>query len=97
MNDKIFSISEAAEYLGVFALTLRNWDKKGKIKTFRTPGGHRRFRKSDLDALLGIDKGKEDKLKDTIKSLEAIKYHDNYQECLNRAIKELKQISESNI
>ncbi|HDH50215.1 MAG TPA: helix-turn-helix domain-containing protein [Nitrospirae bacterium] len=55
MKDRILSISKAARYLGVFPLTLRNWEKKGKIRAFRTPGGHRRFRKSDLDALFGIE------------------------------------------
>lgn len=52
MGDEIFSISEAARYLGVFPLTLRNWEKKGKIKPFRTPGRHRRFRKSELDEII---------------------------------------------
>ena len=51
-DDKILSISEAAKYIGVFTLTLRNWEKKGKIKAFRTLGGHRRFRQSDLDHIL---------------------------------------------
>ena len=48
MQDKILSISEAAEYVGVFPLTLRNWEKKGLLKAFRTLGGHRRFKKSEL-------------------------------------------------
>jgi putative resolvase len=51
MEDKIFSISEAARYLGVFPLTLRNWEKKGLLKGFRTLGGHRRFKKSELDKI----------------------------------------------
>ncbi len=61
MKDRIFSISKAARYLDVFPLTLRNWEKKGKIRAFRTPGGHRRFRKSDLDALFGIEGEKNTK------------------------------------
>jgi len=32
-----FSIKEAAEILGVSALTLRNWDKSGKFKAARHP------------------------------------------------------------
>ncbi len=52
MKEKIFSISEAAEYLGVFPLTLRNWEKRGKIKPFRTLGAHRRFKKSELDKIV---------------------------------------------
>ena len=52
MKDKILSISKAAEYLGVSPLTLRNWEKKGKIKSFRTPGNHRRYKKSELDKIV---------------------------------------------
>lgn len=34
---------EASEDLGVSITTLRRWDKDGKIKSIRTPGGTRRF------------------------------------------------------
>jgi len=34
---------EASEDLGVSIMTLRRWDKDGKIKSIRTPGGTRRF------------------------------------------------------
>ncbi len=34
---------KAAESLGVSISTLRRWDKEGKIKSIRTPGGQRRF------------------------------------------------------
>ncbi len=51
MQDKIFTIAEAARYLGVFPLTLRNWEKKGLLKAFRTLGGHRRFKRSELDKI----------------------------------------------
>ena len=54
-GEPIFSIREACKYLGVFHMTLRNWERRGKIKSFRTPGGHRRYRKSELDRI------KEDK------------------------------------
>ena len=35
--------SKAEEFYGVTLDTLREWDKKGKIETVRTSGGHRRF------------------------------------------------------
>lgn len=38
----------ACKQLGVHPNTLRNWDKAGKIKTMRTPGGVRLY---DLDSL----------------------------------------------
>ena len=46
-------ITEAAEYLGVSANTLRNWEKVGKIKAQRHPvNSYRLFKKEDLDAIL---------------------------------------------
>jgi excisionase family DNA binding protein len=38
--------------VGVDEATLRHWADTGKIRTFRTPGGHRRFREDDLRALI---------------------------------------------
>ena len=46
-------ISEAAEYLGVSANTLRNWENAGKIAAHRHPvNGYRLFRTDELDELL---------------------------------------------
>jgi excisionase family DNA binding protein len=42
----------AAHFLGVDATTLRGWADAGKVRVFRTPGGHRRFDPADLDALM---------------------------------------------
>lgn len=42
------SLRQAAEILGVHPATVRNWADKGELPSRRTPGGHRRFRKSDL-------------------------------------------------
>ncbi|MFC1590678.1 helix-turn-helix domain-containing protein [Candidatus Omnitrophota bacterium] len=94
MEEKIFSIAEASQYLGVFPLTLRNWEKKGKIRVFRTPGGHRRFRKSDLDTLMGTSTG-SGRLRDIIKNLESAVTHDSgSREQLNKIIEDLKQVAE---
>ncbi len=49
-QDKL-SIGKASKYLGVAIETLRRWDKKGKIRSYRSPGGHRYFFKKDLDSL----------------------------------------------
>lgn len=38
-----FNISEAAEFLGVSADTLRRWEENGLIESERTRGGHRRY------------------------------------------------------
>ncbi len=42
------SLREAADILGVHPATVRNWADKGDLAARRTPGGHRRFRRSDL-------------------------------------------------
>lgn len=42
------SLRQAADILGVHPATVRNWADRGDVPSRRTPGGHRRFRKSDL-------------------------------------------------
>lgn len=44
------SLSAAAERLGVHPTTLRRWADNGDIAVMFTPGGHRRFMLSDLEA-----------------------------------------------
>jgi len=47
----LISISEASQILGVNEATLRQWTDEGKLSAFVTPGGHRRYSKSDLKKL----------------------------------------------
>ncbi|MFQ6057743.1 MAG: recombinase family protein [Anaerolineae bacterium] len=49
---KWLSLQQASELLGVHPATLRQWADRGKIRVFRTPGGHRRFAEEDVQALL---------------------------------------------
>ena len=42
------TLDEAARRLSIHPTTLREWADKGRIRTFRTPGGHRRFNESDV-------------------------------------------------
>src|SRR5438132_10884284 len=42
------SLEAAAKRLSVHPATLREWADKGQIRTFRTPGGHRRFSEADV-------------------------------------------------
>lgn len=44
------NLSEAAEVLGVHPATVRAWSDRGDLPTQRTVGGHRRFRRADLEA-----------------------------------------------
>lgn len=48
MSTEWLSIRQAAEILGVHPSTVRLWADKGILPVHRTEGGHRRFRKSDL-------------------------------------------------
>lgn len=42
------SLGEAARIVGVHPATIRNWAERGELPYRRTPGGHRRFRRTDL-------------------------------------------------
>ncbi|MFQ5473721.1 MAG: MerR family DNA-binding transcriptional regulator, partial [Dehalococcoidia bacterium] len=51
---------EAAAYLGVAKITLRQWDRAGKLKARRHPmTGYRLYPKGDLAALLRQVTGKD--------------------------------------
>lgn len=55
MNDKVqlLTIKQAAQLLGVTPLTLRNWDKKGKLSALRHPiNNYRVYRRSDIEKLI---------------------------------------------
>jgi len=49
----LVSISEASRMLGVSEATLRQWTDEGKVKAFITPGGHRRYDKTELRSFIG--------------------------------------------
>lgn len=47
------TIQDAANFLGVNANTLRNWEKEKKIIVYRNPqNAYRLYKKEDLEALL---------------------------------------------
>ncbi|MHA1652233.1 MAG: IS607 family transposase [Candidatus Helarchaeota archaeon] len=41
-------VAEAARLLGICAKTLHRWNTRGKIRCFRTLGGHRRIPLSEI-------------------------------------------------
>jgi excisionase family DNA binding protein len=49
------SLRRACEILGADESTLRRWADSGRLKCYRTPGGHRRFALSDLEAVVRGD------------------------------------------
>jgi excisionase family DNA binding protein len=46
------TLGQAARYLGVAQSTIRKWSDSGRVRVFKTPGRHRRYRRDDLDAFL---------------------------------------------
>ena len=52
-NEKaILTTFEAAKYCHVHPGTIKNWIQSEYLKAFKTPGGHRRIYKRDLDKFL---------------------------------------------
>ncbi len=51
------TLGQAATYLGVAQSTMRKWTDLGRVSAFKTPGGHRRYRRSDLDQFLDRSPG----------------------------------------
>jgi excisionase family DNA binding protein len=53
MNKRFFTIKEAAEFLEVSSMTLRNWDKSGKLTAQRHPiNNYRVYTISDLERFI---------------------------------------------
>lgn len=52
-DDRLLTLDEATEMLGVHANTVRRWGDKGTLRMVLTPGGHRRFPLSGVRAFLG--------------------------------------------
>jgi excisionase family DNA binding protein len=46
------TLGQAARYLGVAQSTIRKWSDSGRVRVYKTPGRHRRYRRDDLDAFL---------------------------------------------
>ncbi len=46
------TLGQAAAFLGAAQSTVRKWADGGRLPAFYTPGGHRRFRRDDLEAFL---------------------------------------------
>ena len=51
-NAEWLTLGQAARYLGVAQSTIRKWSDQGRLPAFYTPGGHRRYRRRDLDSFV---------------------------------------------
>jgi excisionase family DNA binding protein len=54
-DDRLITPGEVAKIFSVDPKTVTRWAKAGKIGSIKTPGGHRRFRESEVRALLESD------------------------------------------
>jgi excisionase family DNA binding protein len=58
-DDQWLSLHEAAELLGVHSSTARIWSDKGLLPVYRTRGGHRRFKRSEVLLWAESSRGKQ--------------------------------------
>lgn len=65
MSEEWLSLSKAAGLLGVHPSTVRSWADQNLFPVYRTPGGHRRFRKEDVELHLRKKKQEDARLEST--------------------------------
>jgi predicted site-specific integrase-resolvase len=92
-QEQYLSIGKVSEILGVSVVTLRRWEKSGKLTSkFRTFGHHRRYFKGDIAKLLKIDEKKvicysrvssHDQKKDLIRQDEKLRHYCNENKITN--------------
>jgi excisionase family DNA binding protein len=61
-NDRLLTPGEVASLFRVDPKTVTRWAAAGRIGSVRTPGGHRRFRESEVRARLEADGFNADEL-----------------------------------
>jgi len=54
MNLVLLSAQQVKEIFGIHRNTLLKWEKEGLLRPVKTPGGRRRYRRRDIERLLGI-------------------------------------------
>ena len=52
--ERLYTMKEASNLLGVHIRTIQKWDKEGKIRCVRTVGGKRRVPESEIKRILGV-------------------------------------------
>ena len=52
---ELIKMKQALEMLKVSKETIRRYEKEGKIKSYRTLGGHRRYNKEEIENIIGIE------------------------------------------
>lgn len=57
--DRLLSRAKVAKLVDVDPLTITRWANAGKLTAERTPGGHRRYRESEVRALAKARKARK--------------------------------------
>lgn len=52
MSDRVLASTEVGRRLGVDPKTVIRWAQEGKIKGFKTPGGHWRFKEDTVNDII---------------------------------------------
>ena len=50
-DDSLMTAGEVAQVFGVDTRTVGRWSREGRLSWIATPGGRRRYRRSDVEAL----------------------------------------------
>ena len=58
-NGEWLSLHEAATLLGVHPGTVRSWSDKGMLPVYRTRGGHRRFKRGEVELWANTARGED--------------------------------------
>jgi excisionase family DNA binding protein len=58
LSDPLFTPAEVARMFRVDPKTVTRWSRAGKLPCVWTIGGHRRFRRSDIEAVMRIDEAR---------------------------------------
>lgn len=64
--DRLLTLDETKNLLGVSKSTLQRWDREGRLIAQRTEGGHRRYRQSEIERLIGESSGEKPGSKDVV-------------------------------
>lgn len=51
MNESILTTQQVAALFAVTPSTVVKWADQGRVPCFRTPGGHRRFYRAEMEAI----------------------------------------------
>lgn len=51
-DDELLTPGQVADIFKVTPKTVTRWAQRGKIESVSTPGGHKRFRQSEVDRFL---------------------------------------------